>query len=118
MAEAEKYQPTKWEQFKNATHPADDFYEVHRSDIALCQAAKNFFNDNVYGKNKNLPAIQDLKKEYAILEAEKKKLYNGYRNAHDEMVDLQKARQNVQMFLDRPEPVRQQAQSKSYVHSL
>jgi len=113
-----KYQPTKWEQFKNATHPADDFYEVHRSDIALCQAAKNFFNDNGYGKNKKLPVIQDLKKEYAILEAEKKKLYNGYRNARDEMVDLQKARQNVQMFLDRPEPVRQKTRSKSYDHSL
>jgi len=113
-----KHQPTKWEQFKNATHPADDFYEVHRSDIALVQAAKNFFNDNGYGKNNKLPAMQDLKKEYAMLEAEKKKLYNGYRNARDEMVDLQKARQNVQMFLDRPEPVRQQARSKSYDHSL
>jgi len=113
-----KYQPTKWEQFRNATHPADDFYEVHRSDIALVQAAKNHFNDNGYGKNKKLPAIADLKKEYAILEAEKKKFYNGYRNAREDMIDLQKARQNVQMFLDRPEPQLQQARSKSYDHSL
>ena len=113
-----KYQPTKWEQFRNATHPADDYYEFNRADIALCQAAKNYFNDNGYGKNKKLPAIAELKKEYAILEAEKKKLYNGYRAARDEMTDLQKARQNVQMFLDRPAPEHQPVRRKSYDHSL
>jgi len=113
-----KYQPTKWEQFKNTTHPAEDYYEAHRSDIALVQAAKNYFNDNGYGKNKKLPAIQDLKKEYAILEAEKKKLYNSYRNAREDMIDLQKARQNVQMFLDEPRQPRQLERNKSYDHSL
>ena len=113
-----KYQPSKWEKFKNATHPAEDFYEAHRSDIALCQAAKNYFNDNGYGKNKKLPAIADLKKEFAILEAEKKKLYNGYRNAREDMIDLQKARQNVQMFLDEPRQPHHLERNKSYDHSL
>jgi len=113
-----KYQPTKWEQFRNATHPAEDYYEAHRSDIALVQAAKKYFNDNGYGKNKKLPAIQGLKKEYAILEAEKKKLYNGYRNAREDMIDLQKARQNVQMFLDEPRQPHQLERNKSHDHSL
>jgi len=113
-----KYQPTKWEQFRNATHPAEDYYEARRSDIALVQAAKNFFNANGYGKNKKLPAITELKKEYAILEAEKKKLYNDYRNAREDMIDLQKARQNVQMFLDEPRQPRQLERKKSYDHSL
>ena len=113
-----KYQPTKWEKFRNATHPADDFYEARRSDIALCQAAKNYFNAQGYGKNKPLPTIQSLKKEYAILAAEKKKLYNGYSKLRDEMVDLQKARQNVQMFLDTPRQPHQLERNKSYEHSL
>ena len=113
-----KYQPTKWEKFRNATHPADDYYEARRSDISLMQAAKNYFNTNGYGKNKKLPAIADLKKEYATLEAEKKKLYNGYRNVREDMIDLQKARQNVEMFLDRPSPQHQLQRNKSYGHSL
>jgi predicted nuclease with TOPRIM domain len=113
-----KHQPTKWEKFRNATHPADDFYEARRSDIALCQAAKNYFNAQGYGKNKPLPTIQSLKKEYAILAAEKKKLYNGYGKLRDEMIDLQKARQNVQMFLDTPRQPHQLERNKSYEHGL
>ena len=113
-----KYQPTKWEQFRNATHLAEDYYEARRSDIALVQAAKNFFNASGYGKNKKLPTIQDLKKEYATLEGEKKKLYKGYRDAREDMIDLQKARQNVQMFLDEQRQPRQTERNKSYDHSL
>jgi len=113
-----KHQLTKWEKFRNATHLADDFYEARRSDIALCQAAKNYFNAQSYGKNKPLPTIQSLKKEYAILAAEKKKLYNGYGKLRDEMVDLQKARQNVQMFLDTPRQPHQPERNKSYEHGL
>jgi hypothetical protein len=113
-----KYQPTKWEQFRNATHPADDYYEAHRPDIILVQAAKNFFNTNGYGKNKKLPTIQALKNEYASLGAEKKKLYNGYRDVREDMIDLQKARQNVQMFLDEPRQPRQEERKKGYDHSI
>jgi len=59
-----------------------------------------------------------LKKEYATLEAEKKKLYNGCRDAREDMIDLQKARQNVQMFLEEPREPRQTERNKSYDHSL
>jgi hypothetical protein len=59
-----------------------------------------------------------LKKEYATLEAEKKKLYNGYREAREDMIDLQKARQNVRIFLDEPRQLRQQVWIKSNDHIL
>jgi len=36
----------------------------------------------------------------------------------DDMVDLQKARQNVQMFLDEPIHARQVMQNKNHYHSL
>jgi len=113
-----KYQPTKWEKFRNATHPADEFYEANRADITLVQAAKNYFDTNGYGKNKKLPTIQMLKKEYATLDAEKKKLYSGYREAREDMIDLQKARQNVQLFLDRPHHPIQKQRNKDLGHSL
>ena len=97
-----KYKPTTWDKFKNATHPADDYYEANRANITLCQAAKNYFNAQGYGKNKKLPAIQSLKEEYAILEKEKRKLYNGYSKIRDEAIDLKLARQNVDIFLQEP----------------
>jgi hypothetical protein len=97
-----KYQPTKWEKFRNASHPADDYYEVHRADIILCEAAKKHFNEQGYGKNKKLPSIQTLKTEYAVLEKEKRQLYGGHKDRREEMIGLKTALQNVDMFLGEP----------------
>ena len=72
------------------------------SDIALHRAAKNYFNSlNL----KKLPKIKELKQEYAELDAAKKKLYIGYREARDEMRRLAVAKENANRLL-REEPTR------------
>ena len=67
-----------------------------------CRDAKKYFDSNGYGKNKKLPTINSLKQEYAILDAEKRKLYSGYKAAREEMIALQMAKQNVDIILGEP----------------
>jgi len=95
-----KYQQTKWEKFRNVRHPADVYYDANDADIIHCQAAKKYFDEHGYGKDKKIPTIQSLKEEYAILEKEKRGLYNGYSKQRDDVNALKLARQNVDMFLD------------------
>ena len=72
------------------------FYEQHTSEIEGCQAAKRYFNSlNL----KELPSMQSLKQEYAILQAEKKKQYSGYRQARAEMIELLTVKNNVERIL-------------------
>ena len=51
-------------------------------------------------RKKKIPTIQSLKEEYAILDKEKRGLYNGYGKQRDDVIALKLARQNVDMFLD------------------
>lgn len=110
-----KHQPTAWEKMKNAARPANDYYEACRADITLHEAAKNYFNAQGYGKNKKIPTMQNLKIEYAKLQAEKKKLYSGYKEQREEVKSLKTARRNVDMFLGEP---RQSEHNKSREHNL
>ena len=75
------------------------FFEEHRADITLHQAARKYFDDAGYGKGNKLPTIQSLKQEYAALLAEKKKLYSGYREAKSNMQNLLTARGNADRIL-------------------
>jgi len=86
---------------KTAT-PAEKFYEENQSAIMMCRDVKKYFDCNGYGKNKKLPTINSLKQEYAILDAEKRKLYSGYKAAREEMIALQMAKQNVDIILGEP----------------
>ena len=61
------YKASEWSQ---------DFYDVHAADIIQHKAAKKHFNE--LGMKK-LPSINQLKQEWATLEAERRKLYTGYR---------------------------------------
>jgi hypothetical protein len=97
-----KVKLTKLQKFMNAKHPADVYYEANRANIVLCQAAKNYFNEQGYGKEKKLPSIQTLKIEYAELEKEKRGLYNGFSKHRDGVNELKLARQNIDMFLGEP----------------
>jgi len=85
-----KYQASGWDK---------DFYESQRADITLHRAAKKYFNDLGYGKNKKLPKMPELKQEYATLLAEKKKLYSGYRAEKNNSRDLILAKNNADMLL-------------------
>jgi len=46
--------------------------------------------------------MQELKTEYAKLNAEKRKLYAAYKPEREELNALQTARQNVDVFLAEP----------------
>jgi hypothetical protein len=77
----------------------EKFYEEHHADIALHRAAKKYFDDLGYGRDKKLPTIAALKQEYAALLAEKKKMYSGYRDAKSNMQELLIAKGNADKIL-------------------
>jgi len=72
------------------------FYAENESAIVRHKAAKEYFNElNL----KKLPAMKSLQQEYAILEAEKRKLYSGYKSAREEMIALLTAKQTADTLL-------------------
>jgi len=76
------------------------FYEQHRSQIVLCEAAKKYFNE--LGMNK-MPIIKEVKQEYARLQAENKKLYPEQKQDRVKMLELLTAKSNVQRILELPQ---------------
>jgi hypothetical protein len=76
--------------------------EEHRADIAAHMAAKRHFDSLGYGKDKKLPAMDALRREYAALDAERRKLSRNYRAERDEMAALLMAKQNVDSILGVP----------------
>ncbi len=78
------------------------FFEEHRADIAVHMAAKEHFDSLGYGKSKKLPAMDSLRREYAVLDAERRNLSQNYRAVRDEMVALQRAKHNVDSILSGP----------------
>jgi len=113
-----KYQPTAWEQFRKAEHPAVAFYEANCIEIVLHESAKKYFDEQGFGKKKKFPAMQELKTEYAKLNAEKRKLYAAYKPEREELIALQTARQNVDVFLAEPLPPQQPERRRVHDHSL
>ncbi len=85
------------------------FYEQHRSQIVLCEAAKKFFDE--LGLQK-LPGIQMLKQEYAELQAENKKLYPEQKRQRAKMLELLTARSNVERILGLQDVERQQEKQR------
>ncbi|MCD8127945.1 MAG: relaxase/mobilization nuclease domain-containing protein, partial [Clostridiales bacterium] len=86
------------------------FYEAHRSDITLHEAAKRYFDS--LGLEK-LPSTKALKQEYAAMAAENKQLYPDQKAARREMIDLLTAKSNVERFLEiKIEPPDRKAQQQ------
>ena len=73
------------------------FLANHEAEIQAHKAAKTFFNEQNLDK---LPTMQMLKQEYAMVLAEKKKAYTGYRQAREFMQDILKAKQNAESLLN------------------
>ncbi|MDL2231968.1 relaxase/mobilization nuclease domain-containing protein [Ruminococcaceae bacterium OttesenSCG-928-L11] len=86
------YRDSKW---------SKKYYAQHETDIVSHKAAKKYF-DSV--GLKKLPSMQSLKTEYATLNAEKRKLYQGYRPAREEMIALLMAKQNTERILGMTPP--------------
>jgi len=76
---------------------APEFYEAHRSNIALHEAAKKHFNSLGV---KKLPKMSELKQEYAALQADKKKQYAGYHQIKKQNQDLLVAKHNAERLLN------------------
>ncbi len=71
------------------------FFEEYREAITLHKAAKDAFSQ-IEGK---IPKIKELNQEYEQVLQEKKKTYAEYRQARQEMKDIQTAKYNVDQFL-------------------
>ena len=89
------------------------FFEEHREAITLHKAAKDAFSQ-IEGK---IPKIKELNQEYEQVLQEKKKTYAEYRQARQEMKDIQTAKYNVDQFLKKAaqedQPEKQKKQDKS-----
>jgi hypothetical protein len=83
----EAYKKSGWNQ---------KFYDEHVADILLHKAAKKYFDR--LGMKK-LPSITSLKQEWAALNAEKKSLYAGYRQAKATSRELTVALGNANQIL-------------------
>lgn len=73
------------------------FLATHEPDILLHKAAKQEFDKLRLEK---LPSMDALKTEYATLFSQKNKLYTEYKQARQEMVDLQMAKHNIDRILN------------------
>jgi len=100
----------------------EKFYEEHRADITLHQAAKNYFDSLGYDKNKKLPSMDSLKQEWATLNSEKKNLYHGYRELKDRRMELLMAKDNTERLLginrNTPERIADHNQQRNNSHEI
>ena len=82
----------------------DAFYEAHRAELELHEAAKNAFD--VLPKGTKLPTIKELTAERKRLVEERKAEYEQYRPLRDQKKDFLRAKQNADMILRRQQEER------------
>ena len=85
------------------------FYAEHETAIDKHRAAKEHFNSLGL---KKLPAMDALKREYASLATECKKLWGGVKPAREEMIRWKMAKQNANTILSGPRRI-----EKAYEHT-
>ena len=77
------------------------YFAAHRDEIVLHESAKQAF-DKLGGKK--VPKVAEIQAEFSLLLAEKKELYQKYRKARKDMIDLGVARQNIERILNIQQP--------------
>ena len=92
------------QQLKAAKQPTA-FEEQHRAKLTAYRAATAYFKANNITK---LPSPKKLEAEYAQLASEKAKFYEQYKEAKEELLKLQTAKQNVASFFREEEPAQQE----------
>ena len=92
------------QQLKAAKQPTA-FEEQHRAELTAYRAATAYFKANNITK---LPSPKKLEAEYAQLASEKAKFYEQYKEAKEELLKLQTAKQNVASFFREKEPAQQE----------
>lgn len=95
----------------------ESFYEAHRPAIMGHEAAKRHFDACGFGKGKKIPNMDMLKREYASLAAENKKLYPEQKRARAEMIELLTAQSNTGRILG-AEPSQEKARRQQREESL
>ncbi len=80
------------------------FYEAHRTELELHEAAKNAFDALPEGTK--LPTIKELTAERKRLVEERKAEYEQYRPLRDQKKDFLRAKQNADMILRRQQEER------------
>jgi len=89
----------------------DRFYETHRTELTLYQAAERFLQANLDGTTLNTKA---WKKEAAELTAEKDKLYQDYKGLKEGVRQMGIVRRSVEHILDNTEKMEQPQQQKRH----
>ena len=92
------------QQLKTAKRPAL-FEEQHRAELTAYRVAGAYFKASNITK---LPSPKKLEVEYAQLASEKAKFYEQYKEAKEELLKLQTAKQNVASFFREEEPAQQE----------
>jgi hypothetical protein len=94
------------------------YFEANRAELTLHIAARKYFDEHGYGKNKKIPKMDTLKQEWATLAAERKSLYRDYHQLKDHHRQLTVAKDNCDKLLGRgpEEPVRVQQKQRHYSH--
>ena len=92
------------QQLKAAKQPTA-FEEQHRAELTAYRAATAYFKANNITK---LPSPKKLEAEYAQLASEKAKFYEQYKEAKEELLKLQTAKQNVASFFREEEQTQQE----------
>ena len=82
------------QQLKTATQPTA-FENQHRAELTQYRAAAAYFKANNITK---LPSLKKLEAEYEQLASEKAKFYEQYKEAKEELLKLQTAKQNVASY--------------------
>ena len=80
------------------------FFEAHRAELELHEAAKNAFD--TLPKGTKLPTIKALNVEMKTLIEERKSEYEQYRTLRDQKKEFQKAKQNADMILSKTQEER------------
>ena len=85
------------------------FYETHRTELTLYEAAERFLKANLDGTTLNTKA---WKKESAQLTAEKDELYQSYRQLKEGVRQIGVVRRSVEHILDNAEKMEQPQQQR------
>ena len=99
----QQYRPIA-QKLKAAKRPAA-FEEQHRAELTAYRVAADYFKTNNIIK---LPSPKKLEAEYAQLASEKAKFYEQYKEAKEELLKLQTAKQNVASFFREEEQTQQE----------
>jgi hypothetical protein len=89
----------------------DRFYETHRTELTLYEAAERFLKANLDGKTLNTKA---WKKEAAELTTEKDKLYQEYKGLKEGVRQIGVVRRSVEHILDNAEKMEQPQQHRRH----